>query len=141
MKVLIAIDGSKPALRALRYVLDHQDFFSTNPELLLVNVHLPVPSARAKAVMGSDAIAQYYKDEAEEALLPARTLLAGKQCRVIEQPIVGQPAIEIVAAAEREGCDLIVMGTQGRSELGNLIMGSVAMRVIATSTIPVLSVK
>ena len=141
MKVLIAIDGSEAALRALRYVIDHHDFFSTNPELLLVNVHLPVPSARAKAVMGSDAIAQYYKDEAEEALLPARTLLAGKQCRVIEQPIVGQPAIEIVAAAEREGCDLIVMGTQGRSELGNLIMGSVAMRVIATSTIPVLSVK
>ena len=141
MKVLIAIDGSEPALRALRYVLDHPDFFSTNPELLLVNVHLPVPSARAKAVLGNDVIAQYYKDEAEEMLVPARTLLAGTSCRVTERQIVGQPAIEIVAAAQRDGCDLIVMGTQGRSAFGNLLMGSVAMHVIATSTIPVLSIK
>ena len=141
MKLLIAIDGSEPALRALRYVLDHPDFFSTNPELLLVNVHLPVPSARAKAVLGNDVIAQYYKDEAEEMLIPARALLAGKACRVTERQIIGQPAAEIIAVAQEDGCDLIVMGTQGRSELGNLIMGSVAMRVIATSTIPVLSVK
>ncbi len=141
MKVLIAIDGSEPALRALRYVLDHPDFFSINPELLLVNVHLPVPSARAKAVLGNEVIAQYYKDEAEAILVPARALLAGTSCRVTERQIVGQPATEIVATAQRDGCDLIVMGTQGRSAFGNLLMGSVAMRVIATSTIPVLSIK
>lgn len=141
MKVLVAIDGSETALRALAYVLNHQDFFSTDPELVLLNVHLPVPSPRAKAALGGDAIAQYYKDEGEDALSPTRALLAGKQCRVIERLIVGQPAIEIVAVAQQDGCDMIVMGTHGRSALGNLLMGSVAMRVISTSPIPVLSVK
>ena len=108
---------------------------------MLLNVHLPVPSTRAKAVLGEEAIAQYYQDEAEEALLPTRALVAGKKCRVTERLVVGQPEIEIVTVAQQEGCDMIVLGTSGRSALGNLFMGSVAMRVIATSPIPVLSVK
>ena len=141
MKALIAIDGSEHALRALRYVLDHQDFFSTNPQLVLVNVHLPVPSARVKAVIGGAAIAQYYKEEAEEALAPARAMLAGKPCRVTERLMVGQPAQEIISAAQQDGCELIIIGTHGRSAIGDLLMGSVAMRIIATSPIPVLSVK
>ena len=110
MKVLVAIDGSEAALRALRYVVEHQDFFSANPELLLVNVHLPVPSARAKAVLGNDMITQYYKDEADEALAPARALLAGKTCRVTERQIIGQPAAEIIAVAQEDACDVAVKG-------------------------------
>ena len=141
MKVLVAIDGSETALRALGYVLSHQDFFSTNPELVLINVHLPVPSAHARAILGSAVIEQYYKDEAAESLAKARELVNGKSCRVTEQLMVGQPANEIIAAAQRHGCDMIVMGTHGRGALGNLLMGSVAMRVIANSPIPVLSVK
>ena len=141
MKALVAIDGSESPLRALRYILAHQDFFSTNPELVLINVHLPIPTAHARAVVGSDAIAQYHKDEGEAALAPARALLAGKPCRVTERLIVGQPADEIIAAAQQNGCDLIIMGTHGRGAIGNLLMGSVATRVIAQSPIPVLSVR
>ena len=141
MKLLIAIDGSETALRALHYVVDHPDFFGDNAELLLVFVHLPVPSSRVKAIVGNDVIEQYYKDESEEALGPTRALLAGKVYRVTERLIVGQPAAEIIATAQGNGCDLIVMGTQGRSAFGNLIMGSVAMRVIANSTVPVLSIR
>ncbi len=141
MKLLIAIDGSESALRSLRYVFDHKDFFSANPELVLINVHLPLPSPRAEAYLGSAAFAQYYKEESEEALAPARALLAGKACRVVERQVVGQPAASIVAAATQAGCDLIVMGTHGRNALGNLFMGSVTMHVIATSAVPVLIVK
>ena len=141
MKLLIAIDGSESALRALGYVFDHKDFFSANPELVLINVHLPLPSPRAEAYLGSAAFTQYYKEESEEALAPARALLAGKPCRVVERQVIGQPAAQIVAAATQEGCDLIVMGTHGRNALGNLLMGSVAMRVIAASPVPVLTVK
>ena len=141
MKALVAIDGSENALRALRYVIEQRNIFTANPELVLVNVHLPLPSARAKAVLGSKAIEQYYKDEAEENLKPARAILAGKPCNAIERSFIGQPATQIIETAQREGCDLIVMGTQGRSALANLLAGSVAMRVIAESPIPVLSVK
>ena len=141
MKVLVAIDGSESALRALGYVVDHQDFFSANPELVLINVHLPLPPMRTKSLLGNETFAQIYKEESEEALAPARALLAGLSCRVVERQVVGQPATSIVAAATQEGCNLIVMGTQGRGALGNLLMGTVAMRVIAASPVPVLSVK
>ena len=141
MKVLVAIDGSDTALRALRYVIDHLDMFGAAPEVILVNVRLPIPSARAKALLGAEVVEQYYREEAEEALAPARALLAGTPCKVVERPVIGAPAGQIIDTAQELHCDIIVMGTHGRSTLGNLLLGSVATRVIAEAPVPVLVLK
>jgi nucleotide-binding universal stress UspA family protein len=141
MKILVAIDGSESALRALGYVLKHEETFGRRAELTLVNVHPPLPSTRARAVLGSDAVDRYYAEEADAALAPALAMLAGKDVIVHERRIIGQPGAEIVHAAAQAGCDMIVVGTHGRTPLGNLVMGSVATRVIAASPIPVLVVK
>ncbi len=141
MKILVAIDGSHSALRALGYVLKHAGMFGAAPDIILVNVHLPIPSVRAKAVLGADIVEQYYREESEQALAPALSMLRDTPCQVLERRVVGDPASQIVAAAGQHGCDLIVLGTHGHSALGNLFMGSVAMRVIADSPIPVLMVK
>ena len=53
----------------------------------------------------------------------------------------GIPHIEIVRSAEKNNADMIVMGTHGRTGLSHVLLGSVAERVIHTSTIPVLSVR
>ena len=53
----------------------------------------------------------------------------------------GDPAAEITAAAEREGCDLIAMSTHGHRFLQDLVRGSVANEVRHTSRIPVLLVR
>ena len=53
----------------------------------------------------------------------------------------GDPATEISAAAEREQCDLIAMGTHGHRWLKDLIYGSVASEVRHKSFIPVLLVR
>ena len=42
----------------------------------------------------------------------------------------GLPGEEIVRVASREGCDLVVMGTRGRSGLRRAVMGSVADHVV-----------
>lgn len=47
------------------------------------------------------------------------------------------PAEEIVATAERLDCDLIFMGSHGRSGIKRLLLGSVASKVLALSHIPV----
>lgn len=141
MKVLVAVDGSESALRALQYVIDHPGMFGAGTEVVLVNVHLPIPSARAKAVLGHEVIEHYYHEEAEEVLAPARALLAASPCKVLERAIVGQPAAQIIATAQQHGCEMIVMGTHGRGAFGNLVMGSVALRVIAESSVPVLVTK
>jgi nucleotide-binding universal stress UspA family protein len=51
----------------------------------------------------------------------------------------GDAAAEIVKVAREEGCDLIVMGTHGRTGLRHALMGSVAERVLRQAPCPVLT--
>ena len=53
----------------------------------------------------------------------------------------GDPADEISAAAEREHCDLIAMGTHGHKLIGDVVYGSVANGVRHRSMVPVLMVR
>jgi nucleotide-binding universal stress UspA family protein len=53
----------------------------------------------------------------------------------------GDPAKEITAAAIREKCDLIAMGTHGHTGVKDLIYGSVANEVRHQSLVPVLLVR
>lgn len=53
----------------------------------------------------------------------------------------GDPAREIITAAEREHCDLIAMATHGHRFLGDVIHGSVAHQVRHETSIPVLLVR
>jgi nucleotide-binding universal stress UspA family protein len=53
----------------------------------------------------------------------------------------GNPAVEILGVAREAQCDLIVMGTHGRTGLGRLLMGSVAEQVVRKARCPVLTVK
>lgn len=53
----------------------------------------------------------------------------------------GDPATEIAAAADREGCELIAMSTHGHKFLSDLIRGSVASEVRHRTLVPVLLVR
>jgi nucleotide-binding universal stress UspA family protein len=62
--------------------------------------------------------------------LSAEAILAG-----------GDPGKEILAAAEREKCDLIAMSTHGHRFLNDLVRGSVANEVRHSAAVPVLLVR
>jgi nucleotide-binding universal stress UspA family protein len=53
----------------------------------------------------------------------------------------GEAAPEILRMADEVGCDLIVMGTHGRTGLQRMVMGSVAEQVVRKAKCPVLTVK
>jgi nucleotide-binding universal stress UspA family protein len=59
------------------------------------------------------------------------------ECRLAEN----QPAGAILDLARQSGCDMIVMGTHGRTALGRILMGSVAEKVVRHASCPVLTVK
>ena len=66
----------------------------------------------------------------------------GRRVTQIETEIrEGDPATEIVAAAQNHHADLIIMGTQGLSELKSMFMGSVTRKVNNLSPIHCLTVK
>jgi nucleotide-binding universal stress UspA family protein len=69
----------------------------------------------------------------------ATTTTAGVRARWTVS--TGVPYKEIVAAAESERPDFIVMGTQGRGGLDRALLGSVAEKVIRLAPCPVLTVR
>ncbi len=140
MKILVAVDGSAPSLTMLGKLCDRLAWFREAPRIVLVYVHLPLPYKRAVAWAGKEAVHQYYEEESEAALAPARELLAqrGVACEV--EKLVGDPATEITRVAG-EGYDLVALGTHGHTGLTSIVMGSVATKVVASSPVPVLLLK
>jgi universal stress protein A len=55
--------------------------------------------------------------------------------------VMGSPATAIMHMAEKEGAELIVMATHGRTGMFRLLMGSVAEEVVRKAKCPVLTVK
>jgi len=142
MKILIAVDGSKNSLDAVQCLLDHADWYRGKPEVLLVTVHLPVPKLPGMgAAVGKNQIQRYYEQEGEARLAPAKRMLDGARIPYQTSVLVGPIAESIVQHAKAKRCDLIYIGTRGRTEIGKAMLGSTATKVLHISDIPVLLVK
>ena len=61
-----------------------------------------------------------------------------KLVKVYQKVEFGGPHTSIVEAAERDGADLIVMSTHGRTGLSHILLGSVTEKVVARAPCPVL---
>lgn len=141
MKVLIATDGSNHSLAALNAFLSRRAWFREVPAVELVHVHPPIPYPRAAAWAGKEAVDRYYDEESELALKPAEAILTRQGVPFRPVKLVGDAAREIIGHAAASDCDLVVMGTHGHTAMGNLVMGSVATKVLASSKVPVLLLK
>lgn len=141
MKILVAIDGSERSLAMLERLVRHFAWFREPPAVTLIHVHLPIPYKRAAAWAGKEAVHRYYEEEGDAALARARAILDGYAVAYGVEKRIGDPAHEIAAAAGAGGFDIIAMGTHGHTALANLVMGSVATKVLAASTVPVLLMK
>lgn len=105
--------------------------------LLLVHVHL-LPAV-AYGEFGA-LPPETYDTEALEAQL-GRIEPIDSSLTVCRFLLKGDPATEIVRFAKEQECDMIVMGTHGRTGLRRLLMGSVAEEVVRKAPCPVLTVK
>jgi nucleotide-binding universal stress UspA family protein len=140
MKVLLAADGSKHTKKALAFLVNHESLVNSNDELFVLNVQLQVP-VRARAMLGSAEVAAYYRDEGDKVLNPIRKFLDKHALKYRCDSVVGHPVEEILKAAEKEGFQLVVMGTRGHGLMGRALIGSTAQRVVSECDIPVLLVK
>ena len=142
MKILVATDGSRHALHAVQYAVKLVRLLrsATNP-ITLISVHDDIGLRSAKSFVGSAKVADYLRELSEKELKPARKLLdaAGAKHNMVIR--TGRVAQEIVACANEGKFDLIVMGSKGRSAIADLLIGSVAQRVLATAKQPVVLVK
>lgn len=140
MKILIAVDGSTYTKRMLGYVAAHDELFGAAHDYTILTAVAAVPP-RAAAVVGKEALAEYYADEAEKVLKPVRTFFEKQGLKAKAVHKVGPPGEVISKMATSGKFDLLVMGSHGHSALGNLVMGSVATNVLAHCGTPVLLVR
>jgi nucleotide-binding universal stress UspA family protein len=139
-KVLFPVDFSEVSPKIVPWVKGMADRFDTEIHLLYV-------------VRRMDHLGGFYVEEIsirnfEKEILDG----VGKSIREFAEEhfheytklktkfVVGDAPEEIVSYAEKEGIDLIIMGTHGRKGLDRLFFGSVAEKVIKTASVPVLSI-
>jgi len=138
-KILIPCDGSDNALRAVRYAASLAKELS-DAQLELLNVQEPLPE-KVHAALSEQEIARWQTGEADLILQPARQILDAEDVKYQARSRVGSPANEIARHAHETLCDAIVMGTRGLGPIVNLVLGSVATKVIHLVAVPVTLIK
>ncbi len=140
MKILVAVDGSPFTKRMLAYIAAHDEWLGKQHQYTLLHAVAPVPH-RAAAVIDRATLKDYYDGEAERVFKPIRAFFArqGLQAQFVAK--VGASADTITAAAAKGDYALLMMGSRGHGTLASLVLGSVAAKVLAHSTTPVLLVR
>ena len=139
MKILIAVDGSRYTAKAVNYLIKHREQFG-GAQLTLLNVNMQIPG-RAANHLGRAVVQGYYADMCEAALAPARRLLQKAGLVFLDKWLVGDPGDEVAKFAGKGKFDLVVMGSHGQGLFANLVLGSVATKVLAGCKVPVLVIR
>lgn len=140
MKILVSVDGSEPALDAVRHALRlHREGLQANFVLATVQeptyVYEMLMAPDAEVLERASAAAGVHALKGGEALFEA----AGVPFeRVIES---GDPAQTLAEIAERYQCEAVIIGARGRGSLRSALLGSVSQAVLHASSVPVTIVK
>jgi nucleotide-binding universal stress UspA family protein len=143
-KILVPLDGSEFAERALTDALgvidgSHLDIHLVRvveiPSLWMPGPDVPIDYGLVQEY--TDAVS----DEAHQYLDKLGEKLKGDDRTVTWEVRDGQPAAEILRAAEDFGASVIAMSTHGRGGIGRLFFGSVAERVLHEATVPLLLIR
>jgi nucleotide-binding universal stress UspA family protein len=140
MKILLAVDGSHVTKRMLSYVAAHDEMLGAGNSYRVLTVVNPLPHFAGSA-LGRQTLDTHYTEVAEAVLRPIRSFIDQQRWKAEITHAQGDPAQTIAAIADKEEFDMVVMGTHGHSALGNVVMGSVAMGVLARCKVPVLLIR
>jgi len=141
-KILLATDGSEHGKRSIEEVLKLSATMSTPAQMHVLNVQeSPVVYGTAEVYLPYEKAEQLVKAAGQKIADDTAAALRNAGLEASAEVAVGPVAPTIVRRARELGCDLIVMGTRGMGAIGNLVLGSVATKVINLSDIPVMLVR
>lgn len=139
LKILVPVDGSDHAKRALAHALSLCG--DRAAELHLLNVQEPIVDWEVRRFMRDEEIDKMLADKAEVILAEAEAQVAAAGCQASRHTEVGDVGQVIAGQCAALGCDQIVMGTHGRGTFRGLLLGSVSTKVLHLVGIPVTLVK
>ena len=137
-KICCAVDFGEPSRAALEQAAALARRFEA--ELTLVHV-VALPPPTADEVLTSQTLAEVQAKEEEQILARWRADAEERARRSVRTRLLtGDPAAEILRHVRDDRCDLVVVGTHGRTGVARLVLGSVAERVARRSPCAVLVV-
>jgi nucleotide-binding universal stress UspA family protein len=146
--ILFATDFSEVSARALDYVRRLREAGCRRVVLVHViderevNAILSQPAGFADQEGAYEAeLLQYMRRNAQRELNDIRIRLEDEGLTVMTRLIDGVPAVEIVRLADAEQVSLIIVGSHGRSNISQMLIGSVSENVIRHAKQPVLVVR
>jgi len=140
MKILLAVDGSAYTKRMLAWLAAHDEWLGIHHDYTVLHV-VPQLPARASAVLDKALLDDYYSEEVEAVFKPVRSFLT-KQGLPVRFVAKTGSAVDVIAGQATKGkFDLLIMGSRGHGNLVNLVLGSVATRVMAQCKTPVLLIR
>ncbi|HXZ49840.1 MAG TPA: universal stress protein [Usitatibacter sp.] len=138
--ILIPTDGSELSERAVREGIDLAE--SVKARVTVFTASPPFHTFAAAAALGDDSRAMYTANaEARAAarLKPGLQYAHAKGVAARTQHVFAEHPYEaIIAAAAKEGCDLVCMASHGRKGIAGLLVGSETAKVLTHSKVPVL---
>ncbi|MFB6156076.1 MAG: universal stress protein [Haloferacaceae archaeon] len=138
-RILVPTDGSEGVERAVDHAIELA--LEHGAEIHAIYVVNPAHFSGIPMEGTVEGVSELYREDAEAAVEAV-----AERCRdrgVEVEPVVaeGTPSAEIVRYAERNDCDVVVMGTHGRGGIDRLLLGSVAEKVVRASEVPVLTIQ
>ncbi len=138
-KILVAFDGSPQSQRAFEEAMSlSQICRGAVSEIIVLSVVQPpepIDIVEMDAVL--DSATQHYEEMFKD--LRERALQSGVTLRT--DIVIGHPAEQIVRYARQIGCDIILIGSRGRSGITEFMMGSVSRRVASYAPCKVMILK
>jgi len=137
MNIVIGIDGSGSSLQALEHLIGMARQWGGQHRLALISVQQPIVHADAFGItagMDGPLLQQLGERDLESAL----DLAKQSGLDVTSRVAIGPSTQCIADYADELDADMIVLGTKGRSNLANVLVGSVANRMPLQSKRPVL---
>jgi nucleotide-binding universal stress UspA family protein len=139
--LLVPIDGSETSMRALEHAIALARE-RHGVELNLLNVHPdPIVYGEIQVYVPMDRLLEEQRKHSETLLAPAveKARAAGIAYTIAIES--GDAATTIARRADALKCEGIVMGTRGLGAIANLLLGSVAAKVVHLANVPVTLVK
>jgi nucleotide-binding universal stress UspA family protein len=143
-RILVPVDFSECSRAALDHASVLAKSFGATIDLLYVweAPAFVAPEAMVGAAGTTQTLSQLASEQAETAMREFTEKAKTEGVEILTTRVEqGDPARTVVDVAERDGYDLIAMGTHGRSGFAHLLLGSVAEKVVRRSSCPVLTVR
>lgn len=138
-RIIVAADFSKTSDHAIQYALGFAKQFGAKVDVVHV-YQVPVYAMPEGGIVPSPETVGNLMDQAQGALNELMEKYKTSGVSLEGHLREGLPFDAINQMAEEMKADLIVMGTHGRTGINRVLLGSVAERVVRTSTVPVLIV-